>query len=136
MPQLQSIVLTDRATTPVNHTFTPRDLVQPGSVGVVAEATSNGVPLAEPRMTISMAKRNGKLRGRLVLTIPVVQDETINGISRPVVVRSAIADLSVTYADSSTEAERNNLIGMLSSALATGKTLVNDALVKGDAVYG
>lgn len=135
MPQLQSIVLTDRATTPVNHTLTPREIQQPNSVGIVGEAVSGGVPLSETRLSVSTRKSAGKLRSRVVLTVPVTQTETINGVSRPVVVRTGVADLSVTFADSSTEQERNDLVGMLYSALATGKTLVNDAIVKGEAVY-
>lgn len=135
MPQLQSIVLTDRATVPVNHTFVPRNILQPNSVGVVGVPTTDGVSIAEPRLTVSYRKQGDKHRGRLVLTIPVVQTEIINSVSRPFVVRTAVADLSVTFAEGSTEAERNNLIGMLASALATSKTLVNDAFVKCETVY-
>lgn len=133
MPQLQNIVLTDRETTPVNHTFTPGEIVQPNNVGVVVEST--GVPIGEPKLTISMRKVGDKLKGRLTLAVPVVQTSTVNGVSNPVVVRTAVADLGVTYAQTSTEQERANLIGMLASALDKTKVLVNDALVKGQGVY-
>lgn len=133
MPQLQSIVLTDRETTPVNHTFVPGQIDQPNNVGVVVETT--GVPVGEPTLTISMRKVGEKLHGRLTLSIPQVQTQVINGVSNPLVVRTAVADLSVKYAVTSTLQERANLVGMLYSALATSKTLVNDALVKGEGVY-
>jgi hypothetical protein len=133
MPQLQTIVLADRETAPVNHTFVPAMISQPNNVGVVVETT--GVPVGEPQLTVSMRKVNGKLRGRLTLSVPQVQSSTVNGVTNPVVVRTAIADLSVTYAETSTLQERANLVGMLYSALATNKTLVNDALVKGEGVY-
>lgn len=133
MPQLQSIVLADRETTPVNHTFVPAEISQPNNVGVVVEST--GVPVGEPKLTISMRKVGDKLKGRLTLSVPQVQTQTINGVSNPVVVRSAIADLSVTFAQTSTLQERNNLVGMLYSALAANKVLVNDALVKAEGVY-
>lgn len=61
--------------------------------------------------------------------------ETINGVSRPVVVRTAYANLSVTFDEKSTEQERNDAIGLMASALATGKVLVNDTLVKLEGVY-
>lgn len=132
MPQLQTIVLTDREATPVNHTFAPVTIQQPNGVGIVAETT--GVPIGEPIMSISM-RRTDKLRGKLTLNVPVVQNQTVNGVTTPIVVRKATADLSVTFDASSTTQERKNLLGFLYSALATGKTLVEDAFVKGEGIY-
>lgn len=133
MPQLQNIVLTDRENTPVNHTFTPGEIAQPNNVGIVVEST--GVPIGEPKLTISMRKVGDKLRGRLTLSVPVVQTSTVNGVSHPVVVRTAAAELAVSYSLTSTEQERANLVGMLASALDKTKPLVNDALVKGQGIY-
>lgn len=53
MPQLQNIVLTDRATTPVNHTFVPRDIDRNG-VATVVEST--GVPVGENQLSISLTR--------------------------------------------------------------------------------
>lgn len=130
MPQLQNLVLTDRATTPVAHTFVPRDITD--GVGMVVEST--GVPVGESRFSISF-KRNTRLKSRMLLVVPVVQTQTINGISTPIVVREAIADVTFTFDPASTESERNNLVGMLSSALDVSKTLVNDTIVKCQGVY-
>jgi hypothetical protein len=44
-------------------------------------------------------------------------------------------NLDVTFDATSTELERNNVIGMLQSALDPSKTLVNDALIKLQGVY-
>lgn len=133
MPQLQNLVLTDRATpTPVNHTYTPRDIVN--GVGTVEE--SSGTPLGSNRFTMALvttASRRKKVTFRL--TVPVVQTETINGVSRPTVVRSGYADLSFTFDESSTEQERKDTVGMLMSALDPSKTLVNDMVVKLQGVY-
>lgn len=136
MPALQSLVVTDRATTPVNHTLTPRELSQPNSVGMVSESGS-GMPLAgQLRLTISNRRSGGKIRGRLVLTAPVTQTETVNGVSKYTVVRQSVADLSVTFDETSTTQERTDLIGMLASALATNKVLVHSTLVDAETVWG
>lgn len=131
MPQLQNLVLTDRAATPVNHTFTPRDIVD----GVATVVETSGVPIGENRLSLSLRRSGSKVKGRLTLTLPVVQTETINGISRPAVVRNAIADVHLSFDSSSTEQERKDLIGQLASAFDPGKALVNDTFVKLQNVY-
>lgn len=132
MPQLQNIVLTDRQTTPVNHTFTPKDIVS--GVGTVIEST--GVPLGQSTLTVSSKRTNsGRYKAILHLKVPVVQDQTINGITKPIIVREAHANVDFTFDEASTEAERNNLVGMLASGLTTGKALIHDAVVKLEGVY-
>ena len=133
MPQLQNTVLTDRATpTPVDHTFIPRDIR--ADVGTVIE--TSGVPVGDSRMSVSLRKLpSGKYKAELKLAVPVVVNETINGVTVPKVARTAFADVTFTFDQLSSEAERNNLVGMLASALGTGKTLVNDTVVKLQGVY-
>lgn len=133
MPQLQSIVLTDRATTPVNHTFVPQGI--DAKTGVASVVESTGVPIGLPRMTISM-RPGDRYRGRLTLVVPVVQSVTdASGVTKPIVVRSASFFGDFVFSDESTEAERANLVGMVASALASAKVLVNDTLVKLEGVY-
>lgn len=132
MPQLQNLVLKDRKSTPVNHTFTPRDIVD--RVGTVAEST--GLPLGDSRVTVSSVRNaNGRYKPVVKFTFPVLQTETVNGVSRPVVVRTAYADLTFNFDQSSSEAERNDVVGMVQSALDVDKTLINDAVVKLQGVY-
>lgn len=132
MPQLQTLVLTDRATpTAVNHTFTPRDIKT--GVGAVVETT--GVPVGDSRYTISLRQVNNRYKAQIQLAVPVVQNETINGIVTPKAVRTAYADLTFTFDSTSTEAERNNIVGMLADSLAASKVLVNDTVVKLQGVY-
>lgn len=133
MPQLQNLVLTDRTpVTPVNLTFVPRDIDAKG-VGLVVN--SAGTPIGEKRCSVSMSKRNNRYHGEVRLTLPVVVTETINGVSAPVVVRTAHVALTATFDEKSTEQERKDAIGLMASALETGKVLVNDALVKLEGVY-
>lgn len=133
MPQLQNAVLTDRASTPVAHTFVPRDIVS--GVGTVIETT--GVPVGNSRLSVSLRQTsgNGRYRADVKLSVPIVADQVVNGVTTPVVQRTAYADLSFTFDPTSTEQERNNFVGMLASSLATSCTLVNDTVVKLQGVY-
>lgn len=132
MPQLSNLVLTDRAATPVAHTFTPSNIKD--GVGTVVEST--GVPIGDSKFTISSQRTaSGRHKITLKLSIPQVQTQTINGVSTPVVVRTAYAEATFSFDASSSEAERNNVVGMFADSLGTGKTLVNDTVVKLQGVY-
>jgi len=132
MPQMQSLVLTDRASTPVNHTFQPRNVR--GDVGEVVETT--GVPLGDSRATISLVKTTtGRYKAVFKVEVPVVQNATINGIVTPQVVRKAYAECMFSFDASSSEQERNDIVGMLASGLATTKPLIHDTIVKLQGVY-
>lgn len=132
MPQLQSIVLTDRTpTTPANLTFVPRDI----NAGIGTVVNNAGVSVGEKKLRVSLLERNGKMRGEVRLDLPVVATETINGISVPKVVRTISLSLVMQSDKTATEQERNDAVGLMASALASGKVLVNDALVKNEGVY-
>lgn len=133
MAQLANLVLTDRKTTPVNHTFTPRDIVN-GTATVVESA---GIPLGDSRVSFSMNRTNGSNRYKPVVkfTMPVLQTETINGVSKPVVVRTAYAELTLNFDATSTDQERKDLVGMVQSSLNASQTMMMDVLVNLQGVY-
>jgi len=131
MPSFTSLVLTDRAATPANHTFLPRS----NRDGVALVTESNGTPAADKRFSISTRRVNGKLKRRIVFQVPVVQTETINGISRPKVVRESIVDATFTFSEDSSEDERDDVVGMFASSLDASKALVNDTIVKAEEVF-
>lgn len=133
MPAIQNLVLTDRQTTPVAHTFVPQTVTREG-VAIVNELTGNSS--GDPRYTISTRRANGKFRSRVTFHVPVVQTETINGISKPKIVREGVIDAYFTFSLDSSESERNNAVGMFADSLGVSKTLVNDTIVKGQGVYG
>lgn len=138
MPALQSVVLTDRATTPVNYTLVPTgELHKDGNstIGRVAVADAVGNLLSEKVLTVGSRRTAGRLRSTLRLAVPVVVSETINGVAVPRVVRVAYVNLDASFALDSTEQERNDVIGMFASALQASKVLVHDTLVKGQAVW-
>nr|UUW21334.1 MAG: coat protein [Sanya fiers-like virus 27] len=132
MPQLANLVLTDRASTPVNHTFTPKDIVS----GVATVEESTGVPIGNNKVTLSLSRNgSGRFKATIKGTFPIVQTQTINGVSSPVVVRTATAELNFYFAETSTEQERKDVVGMMYSALDPSKTLVNDVVTKLQNVY-
>lgn len=132
MPQLQNLVLTDRAATPINHTFIPRDIVN--GLGTVVE--SSGVPLGENRVQLALNKTStGRYKATVKYAFPIVQNQTINGVTTPIVVRTGYADLTFTFDATSSEQERKDIVGMVMSSLDASKTLVNDTVVKLQGVH-
>lgn len=132
MPQLQNLVLTDRAATPVNHTFTPLDIRD--GMGTVVE--SAGVPIGNNRVGVALNKTStGRYKGVLKYQFPVVATQTINGVSSPTVVRTAYCDITFTFEEGSSLQERKDVVGMVQSSLDASKTLVNDVLTGLQGVY-
>lgn len=132
MPQLQTLTINDGETTPVSHVFVPENI---DKNGVARLKKSNGVPLGDEVATISLRRVNSHFKGRLVLAVPVVVNETINGVTVPKVVRTAYADLTVTFDQTSTTQERKNVLVMMSNALGGGKVLVDSTLKDLEGIY-
>lgn len=133
MPQLQNLVLTDRAATPVAHTFTPRDVV--ANVGTVEEST--GVKVGDKAFSISVRKTpgNGRYKVTIKLAVPTVVNETINGVTVATVSHTAYVDAVFTFDPKSTTQERKDVVGMFQSAFDPSKVLVNDAVIGLQGIY-
>lgn len=127
-----NLVVKDRASTPVDHTFTP-DGDDANGVHVFSEKT--GVPAGNARYTAQIRYSRGKYRPTLRLAVPVVQTQTINGISNPVVVRTAFIDVSMTFDSTSTTQERADAIGMIYNSMAATQTMINDMIVNLSDIY-
>lgn len=131
MPALQNLVLTDRAGTPVNHTFTPMSR----TAGVAVVAKSSGVPIGNWTLSIGTRRSASRRRITLKLAIPVTATETINGVSAPKVVRTSYANVEFNFDVASTTQERDDIVGMLRSALADTAVLVDKTVVDLEDVY-
>lgn len=133
MPALAPLVIKDRAATPVDHTFNPRDT----SNGVVTLAESTGVPLGERRITLGQnrAPKTNRTRAILRYVIPVVQDEVINSITRPVVVRTNYAEVVFNFDPGSSVQERKDLVGFVENTLKSAQTMVNAFVVDLEGLY-
>lgn len=125
-----NLVVNDRNSTPVAHTFSP-DGDDTNGVAVFSEKT--GVPAGNPKFTASLvvSPQTGKRKATLRLTVPVVQTQTINGIATPVIVRTAYVELNATFDGLSVEQERKDAIGLMYNAMApTGQTMIDSLLTK------
>lgn len=133
MPALQSLVLKDRKTTPVDHTFTPNNVE--GGIGTVVE--SSGMKIGDSKFSVTSRKTaNGRYRADIKLEVPVVENAVINGLTVPQVSRIAYATVNFSFSESSTTAERNDIVGMLEDSLKKAKTLVDKTVVDLEGVWG
>lgn len=117
--QFAPVVLKDNAD--ADHTFAPRDI----TAGVATFVESNGVPIADRRVTFAQTRvaSSGRTKFSFKVVMPVVQDIVVNGISKPTVVRTAYADLTITSESTAGTVERadirKHLISLLSSNFGT-----------------
>lgn len=121
-----NMVINDRAATPVAHTYSP-DGDDANGVALYSEKTS--VPAGNPRLSISLKQTNGQYRPTMRLQLPVVQTQTVNGVSTPVVVRTAYVEVTARFDGVSTTQERADAIGLMCNALAAAQTQTNDLFV-------
>lgn len=128
MPALTSITVDDRESTPVSHTYNPT--TPKGNVW--NWVNSDGVPIGDEQLSLSITKTpSGKYKVRWKLADPVVVTETINGVDRPSVERTAYAEIHFTFDEDSSAQERKNLVGKTYNLLASGQaftTSVNEDL--------
>lgn len=128
-----NLVVNDRAATPVAHTFSP-DGDDKNGVHYWSEKTS--VPAGNSRYTASLSqKKGGAYEATIKLAVPIVQTQTINGVSSPVVVRTTYITGTFQFSAYSTPQERADAIGQFVNSLATSQTQINDMLVNLSDVY-
>lgn len=134
MAQAATITVNDRMSTPVAHAFVPRGTNgQPGFYQFVEAGT---VPAGDRTLTFRWRKSNGKFYIRVVYTGPVMVTETINGVGVPSVQRVELIDTTFRFADTSTEQERNNAVGMYFNAFGPLQAVVMSAVVKLEGIWG
>lgn len=132
MPQLSPITVKDRAATPVDHTYEPS---QTDNSGVSTLLSSSGIPIGDKSISVSTRRTNGAIRVKLVFTDPVLVTETVNGVSRPKVDRTAKCFLDFAFSTESTLQERKDLVGKVASALASDQTFLMEVLQDAKGIY-
>lgn len=126
MPQLAPVVLKDYSA--ADHTFAPKGIS--GAVATLAQG--NGVPIADKELTVSQTKTTtGRTKVLVKLKLPVVQDMTVNGVTRPTVVRTAYAELTLTFDNTSSVIERGDMRAYLQSLMGStfGQYMIDDLSV-------
>lgn len=131
MAQAASIVVNDRESTPVAHTFAPRVIV-PGAATFVEAAS---VPIGEKSLVVRTRKSGARYFTRITLAVPVLVTETINGVSVPKVPRTAFIDANFRFDDTSTLQERKNAVGMFANALASGQAVIDGSLTNLEGIW-
>lgn len=115
MPQLTNIVLKDGAATPANHTFNPLGIEK--NVATLVEST--GVPLGDKRLSVGQSSTpQGRRKVTMKLVVPVMQDASVNGVTRPTIVRTAYANVEFSFDAGSSIQERKDARAYVTSALA------------------
>lgn len=132
MSARSNLVVNDRAAIPVAHTYSP-DGDDANGVHVFSEKTS--VPAGNPRFTARLSYSNGRYKPQLRLAIPIVQTQTINGVSSPVVVRTAYIEFNANFDALSTDQERKDAVGLMVNALAASQVQINDMVVGLSDIY-
>lgn len=127
-----NIVILDRAGTPVSHTYSPDG---DDKNGVHLWSEKGSVPAGNPKYSASLRFSAGKYRGNLRLAIPIVQTQTINGVSSPVVVRTSYVEVSTTFDSLSSTQERADAIGLMANSMAAAQTQLNDMMVNLSDIY-
>lgn len=131
MPQLNKTVLKDRSENP-DRTFVPSDIRD--NVGFLAEASDT--PLGSATLSVSMRRPTGQrknFKGLVKLTLPVTDECPTTCTTR--VKHVVMVQAEFTFPPTSTEAERNNAVGLLASALDVNTELINKTLVNLEGVY-
>lgn len=131
MAQAASIVVNDRAITPVAHTFAPRRV----ETGLASFVEAAAVPIGEKTLTLRWRKSGKRFYQRMTLSVPALVMETINGVSVPTVPRVAFVDVTFRFDDTSTEQERKDAVGMCQNALAASQAVVDGTVVKLEGIW-
>lgn len=131
MPQLAPVTLTDRESTPVDHVFSPQEIND--NVGILVN--TDGVPVGNERLGVSLRYTGNRYKATLTLQVPVVGEEVINNVSSPKILRTAYVEATFSFANTSTLRERKNVVGMFADALGTDQPLIDAVLTKLQNVY-
>lgn len=132
MPALTPITLTDRSA--ADHVFSPR-MEEENGVMRFSKPDASGVPSGQSHLRISVREAPANIRVRLKLEVPTVVTETVNGVDNPKVARTAMADVTFTFAKLSTTAERELVVGLLADALASSQTEIDSVITDLESFY-
>jgi hypothetical protein len=124
------LVIADGESTPVSHTLSPR-----GISGDTAKYQNYAVTFAEGRetATIKVAEPKGLSKTEIVLLVPRVLDETINGVTVSRVADYATLRMTAIVPKTWEEQDAKNVRVMGSNLLLTDP--VADAIDKGEFVW-
>ena len=112
MAQLTSIVLNDGT---ANVTFLPHEIT---SQNVARLRTTAETVIGAEELSVQARDAVSNRRVTLKVTLPVVQNEVINGITTPKVVRQQIATVELSLPKTSVKGDRKRARNLIASALS------------------
>lgn len=133
MAQATTITVNDRKTTPAAHVFKP---MGNGSEGSYNFAETSSVKIGENKLSVRWRKSRGNYYCRVMLTLPVLVTETINGVAVPSVTRVSLVDANFRFSESSTDQERKDTVGMFANLLAANQATMMSTLVDLEGIWG
>jgi hypothetical protein len=79
--------------------------------------------------------QNGRIRATIKITVPVVQDVEVNGVTRATIVKTNYADLTFNFDNISTAQERADVVSFVEELCQSSQTMVNKFLVDLEGLY-
>jgi hypothetical protein len=131
MPQLTPVLIIDRASTPVTHTYIPAGEEN----GKNTFTVSSGVPVGDKKLTVSLSKSQLRTKVELVLSDPVLVTETVNGVDRPMIDRTSYGSVKFSFPNTSTLQERKDLVGKMASTLGADQTFMMEVCEELKGIY-
>lgn len=127
MGQLASITLNDGTSDLV---FKPAGI---DSNNVATLVNSDGVIVKDKSLTVSARLSAQRRKTTTKIVLPVVQDETINGIVSPKGVRTSYVRIDTDFSVYATTAEREQAINLATAAVKNA--LIKAVIVDNDTLY-
>jgi len=134
MSSFASFSVNDRETTPVSHTFAPQERRD----GFASFFEGGTVPNGNKTVAVSWRTlSDGRRRVRMTLVVPVEVTETINGVdyTKTYAGRLGQADVTFTFGSSSTQQDRDNLVGIFANALDSAVTVIDSTVTGLEGIY-
>jgi hypothetical protein len=131
MPALANITVFDRESTPASHVFAPQSLKD----GVATLFESHDYPLGRPTLTIRSSETQDYFRKKIVLSVPHVVTETINGVDVHKVLGVSWGELTMRYHRDASPQERANMMGYFDSLLDSGTSIVGPVFIDDEGIW-
>lgn len=127
-----NMILTDRAGTPVAHTFTPDGT---DSFGNHRWSEKTGIPAGNNLVSARLRETGSFFKPMMSGKFPVVATQTINGVSNPIIVLTDYFKMEFNFSPLTTQQHRADVAGFAYSMLAPTNTQMNDLIVNLSDVY-
>lgn len=124
MPAFAPIVINDGATTPVAHTYTPNG-VNPKDSTVAQFKESTGTPVGDKTITVSLRAATASRKARVVIALPIMVTETINGVSVSRIDHSNFVEVIGTFSEKSTTQERKDAMALATNLISPSHAVMS-----------